>query len=138
MATVREVMTTDPITLSKESSVIDAARLMKDRDIGDVIVVDDDRACGIVTDRDLVVRIIAEGRNPASAKIGEFCSEHLETVRPDDEVGKAVAVMRERKIRRLPVTDGGRPVGVLSLGDLAEERDPESVLASISSSPPNN
>jgi signal-transduction protein with cAMP-binding, CBS, and nucleotidyltransferase domain len=138
MATVREVMTVDPVTLSKDSSVIDAARLMKDRDIGDVILVENDRACGIVTDRDLVVRIIAEGRNPASAKVGEFCSEALETVRPDDEVGKAVAVMRERKIRRLPVTDNGRPVGVISLGDLAEERDPDSVLASISSAPANN
>jgi CBS domain-containing protein len=136
--TVRDVMTTDPITLPKTAPVGEAARLMKEQDIGDVIVLDDGNVCGIVTDRDLVVRTLAEGRDPDATKVGEVCSSDPVTLPPDAEVSDAVKIMRQNALRRLPITDDGRPVGVVSLGDLAVEQDPNSALADISEAPPND
>jgi CBS domain-containing protein len=136
--TLQQVMTTDPITLPKTAPVGDAARLMKEQDIGDVIVLDDGNVCGIVTDRDLVVRTIAEGRDPDTTRVGEVCSSDPTTLSPDADVSEAVRVMREKALRRLPITDNGRPVGIVSLGDLAIEQDPNSALADISEAPPND
>jgi CBS domain-containing protein len=136
--TVRDVMTRDPITLPKTAPVGEAARLMKEQDIGDVIVLDDGHVCGIVTDRDLVVRTLAEGHDPDATKVGEVCSSDPVTLPPDAEVSEAVKIMRQKALRRLPITDHGRPVGVVSLGDLAIEQDRNSALADISESPPND
>lgn len=136
--TLQQVMTADPITLPKTAPVGDAARLMKEQDIGDVIVLDEGHVCGIVTDRDLVVRTLAEGRDPDTTKVGEVCSSDPTTLPPDADVSEAVSVMREKALRRLPVTDKGRPVGIVSLGDLAIEQDPNSALADISEAPPND
>jgi CBS domain-containing protein len=111
---------------------------MRDEDIGDVIVMDDGKVCGIVTDRDVVVRALAEDRDPKSTKVAEICSRDLTTIAPGDPIDKAVKLMRERSIRRLPVVQGDRPVGIVSIGDLAQDRDPESALADISAAPPNN
>jgi CBS domain-containing protein len=80
---------------------------------------------------------LAEGRDPARTTVGEICSRELTTLGPSDSVHDAVTIMRDKAIRRLPVVDGGRPVGIVSLGDLAVERDPESVLGGISAAPPN-
>jgi CBS domain-containing protein len=135
--TVRDVMTANPTTLSMSASVLDAARAMRDADIGDVIVVDNGQVCGIVTDRDLVVRTIAQGREPSKTKLGDICSRDLTTVSPSDSVDEAVQLMRQKAIRRLPVVEGGRAVGVVSIGDLAQERDPQSALSDISVAPPN-
>jgi CBS domain-containing protein len=135
--TVRDVMTANPTTLSMSASVLDAARAMRDADIGDVIVVDNGQVCGIVTDRDLVVRTIAQGREPSKTKLGDICSRDLTTVLPSDSVDEAVQLMRQKAIRRLPVVEGGRAVGVVSIGDLAQERDPQSALSDISVAPPN-
>ena len=135
---IREVMTKDPITLSADQPVIEAARCMRDRDIGNVIVTEGDRTAGILTDRDIAIRVVAEGRDPKTIKMSEVPSMNPATISPDDSVDDAVRMMREHNIRRLPVVENGRPVGVVSLGDLAMDRDPRSALADISSAPPNN
>lgn len=136
--TVREVMTAKPVALQAGTSLVDAARAMRDRDIGDVVVLNDDRVCGIVTDRDIAVRAVAEARDPSQTVLAEVCSQELVTVSPDDPVEQAVTLMRSRALRRLPVVEDGRPIGIVSLGDLAVERDPGSVLGRISAAEPNN
>jgi len=135
MTKLRDVMTPNPVVLPSDAGLDAAAREMKDADIGDVLVQDDDGTlCGIVTDRDLVVRGLADGRS----NLGEVCSRGLYTLSPDADVEEAVTVMREAAIRRIAVVDGNRPVGVVSLGDLALEEDPGSALADISAAQPNN
>jgi CBS domain-containing protein len=134
---VKELMTERPATLAMDASLAEAAMLMRDRDIGDVIVVEGEAATGIVTDRDIVIRGIAAGADPNTTPLGQVVSKDLNAVAPDDPVERAIAVMREKAIRRVPVLEGGKPVGVLSIGDLAIERDERSVLADISEEPPN-
>jgi CBS domain-containing protein len=135
---IREVMSPDPTALLATTTIGDAARAMRENDIGDVIVLDDNNSmCGIVTDRDIVVRAVADDRQPSEVRLGDICSRDLTAVAPDDPVEDAVRTMRENALRRLPVVDNGRPVGIVTLGDLAIERDPESALAGISAAPPN-
>ena len=135
--TVGSVMTRDPKVLESNAPLTDAARVMRDSDIGDVILLEDGSVCGIVTDRDIVVRGIASGKDPSTTRLDEICSKDVTTVSSDTPVEEAVRLMRDRAVRRLPVVDGDRPVGVISLGDLAMERDPSSALADISEAPPN-
>ncbi len=132
-------MSHSPRTLPAASSIREAARLMRDHDMGPVIVVNDDGSLrGIVTDRDIVVRAVAEGRDPSATRLAEICSEEeLVAVRPDDDADDAVRLMRERAIRRLPVVENNRPVGVVAIGDLAAVHDPDSALGEISQAPPN-
>jgi CBS domain-containing protein len=134
---IRDVMTANPVSLSAASSVAEAARAMRDSHIGDVVVLDNGRICGIVTDRDIVVRAVAEGRDPSTTKLANICSEELTTLSPGDKVEDAVVIMREKAIRRLPVVEGGKPVGIVSIGDLATSLDPHSALGHISAAPPN-
>lgn len=134
---VKEIMTERPIALDRDASLADAARLMRDRGIGDVIVLEGEDASGIVTDRDIVIRGVAEGVDPNTTRLGQVVSADLTSVSPEDQVDRAIELMREKAIRRLPVLEGGKPVGVLSLGDLAVERDRRSVLADISEEPPD-
>ncbi len=134
MTKLAEVMTRDPVVLPSDAGLDEAARAMKDADIGDVLVTADGTLCGIVTDRDLVVRGLADGKS----NLGEVCSRGLYTLSPDADVEEAVTVMREAAIRRIAVVDGNRAVGVVSLGDLALEEDPGSALADISAAQPNN
>lgn len=135
---VRDVMTADPRTVSKGDTVAQAARVMKEADIGPVIVLDDGGSTlGIVTDRDIVVRAIAEGRDPNSTPVEQVASTDLTTVSPDDDAEMAAQMMREKAIRRVPVVEQGKPVGILAIGDLAVEKDPRSALADISAAPPN-
>ena len=135
---VRELMTPQPVLLQDSASAVDAARSMRDQNIGDVIVVKNGEICGVVTDRDIVVRVIAEGRDPASVTLGEICSTDVATVDADENVDTVEKMMREKAIRRVPVVESGRPVGVISLGDLVMQRDKKSALADISEAPPNN
>jgi len=134
---VQDMMPPDPITLPETASLLDAAQKMREAGIGDVVVLDDGAVCGIVTDRDIVVRGIAEGRDPRSTTLAEVCSRELTTLSPDDQVGTAARLMREHAVRRLPVVKRGRPVGILTIGDLAVQQDPESALADVSAAPPN-
>jgi len=136
--TVREVMTDRVVTVPSTASLMDASRAMADHDIGDVIVVDDGNVSGIVTDRDIVVRAIAKGSAPKTTRVSEVLSGQVQTLGPDASIGEAVRMMTEGAIRRIPVVEGGRPVGIVSIGDLAVERDADSALADISAANPNN
>jgi signal-transduction protein with cAMP-binding, CBS, and nucleotidyltransferase domain len=137
-ATVKEVMTREPVTLPAQSSASDAARAMSQSSIGAVVVTDSAKICGIVTDRDIVVRAIAEGKDPKKVRIGDICSHDLTTLRPDDTVNEVVALMRKKAIRRLPVVEGSEAVGIVSIGDLAQRLDRSSALADISAAQPNH
>jgi len=134
---VREIMIKQLVTVEMDTPLTVAARKMRDAGIGDVLVVEDGRLRGVATDRDLVVRGVAEGRDPEQTPVRAVCSTTLVSIGPDDDVERAVILMRRNALRRLPVTEDGRPVGILSLGDLAIERDRESALADISAARPN-
>jgi CBS domain-containing protein len=126
---IRELMTPNPVALPGTASVHEAARAMRDADIGNVIIIENNQVSGIVTDRDIVVRLVAEARDPATTTLADLCSHALVTVTPTDSIEQAVRLMRTHAIRRLPVVEGGQPVGMVSLGDLAVEEDPGSALA---------
>lgn len=134
---VREIMTRAPVALRSSQPVTEAAKVMREHGIGTVLIVDDGQLKGLVTDRDIVVRAIAEVRDPAVTLVGEICSPDPITVAPDDDADTVVQRMRERAVRRVPVVEDGHPVGVLSIGDMALERDERSALADISAQPPN-
>jgi CBS domain-containing protein len=134
---VRTNMTTAPVAEGPQTPVVDVARLMRDEDIGAVLVAEGDQLRGLVTDRDLVVRVMSGGGNAEDNTVADACSEELIGVSPDDDVDRAVELMRQHAVRRLPVIEEGRPVGIISLGDLAVERDPNSALSDISASEPN-
>jgi CBS domain-containing protein len=135
--TLKDLMTPNPLTVKAGTTILEAAQQMRDQGIGDVIVTDGGKVCGIVTDRDIVVRAIADGREPTTTKVGDICSRDLVTLAPTADVTEAVTLMRERALRRLPVVENGKPVGIVSIGDLAIERDEDSALADISAAPPN-
>ena len=133
--TVRDVMTADPIKLPASERITTAAKAMRDSDVGDVLVTDDDQhLVGIVTDRDIVVRAVADG-SADTATLDAVCSEPV-WLAPDRPVEEAIDLMRERAIRRLPVVDQDVVIGIVSLGDLAVERDPKSALGEISAARP--
>lgn len=138
--TVADVMTAKPTALLETDTVTEAARRMLDEDVGAILVLDDTSASpmGIITDRDIVVRGVAEGLDLERTTLSTLCSGDLVTVRPDDDIETAVELMRERAIKRLVVVEDSRAVGIVSLGDLALERDPDSALAEISEAPPND
>jgi CBS domain-containing protein len=133
--TIRDVMSGDPVTIEPSASVEEAAQKMKESDIGAVLVVDDGELKGIVTDREIAVDAVAEGNG--DAKVEDVATTDPATVGPDDEIDKAIELMRDQKVRRIPVVEDGEPVGVVSLGDLAEAVDDDSVLSEISSAEPN-
>jgi CBS domain-containing protein len=134
---IREVMTRDPLTLSDDATITEAAKAMRNKDIGDVIVLSGGQVAGIVTDRDIVIRAVADGHDLQSTPIGQISSRDLTTLSPDDTVEDAIRLVRDNAVRRLPVVEGNKPVGIVSLGDLAEEKDPKSALADISRAPAN-
>lgn len=133
---VADVMTRDIVTVSSTTPVVEAARRMRDHHIGDVLVVDEGSLRGVVTDRDLTLRVVAEGRDPASTLAGEVISADPLTTESTVDASEAVRLMRDHAVRRLPVVEDDRVVGVVSLGDLAVERDPSSALGDISAAPP--
>jgi CBS domain-containing protein len=135
--TIAEVMTANPITISESATLVDASEVMREADIGSLIVMHGDQVRGIVTDRDIVVRAIADALDPREVTVGQICSADITAVAPTDGIQQAVDLMRDQALRRLPVVDDGRPVGIVSLGDLATEREPMSALAEISDAPPN-
>jgi CBS domain-containing protein len=135
--TVEEIMTTNPRTVNVDDTVLQAAQVMRDNDIGDAIVVEDGQVTGIVTDRDIAVRAVADGRDPESTPVREVATTGTQAIEPDASVDDALRMMREHDIRRLPVVKNGRPVGIVSLGDLAVEREPDSTLADISAAAPD-
>jgi len=135
-AKVRDVMTPGPIAVDYHQSIGDAARIMRDWGIGAVLVVSDQALRGLVTDRDLVVRAVAESKGP-DEPVGPLGSGDLIGVNADEDTAAAVRLMREHAVRRLPVIEDGQVAGVVSLGDLALEDDPASALAEVSQAQPN-
>ena len=134
---IRDVMTEDLVTLPVDATVVEASREMDRRDIGDVLVVEGERLVGMVTDRDIVVRAVTQGRDPNEIRLGDVATTDIQTLSPDADLGEAVAIMRQAAVRRVPVVDGERPVGIVSIGDLAIEVDEGSALADISAAEPN-
>jgi CBS domain-containing protein len=135
--TVEQIMTTNPRTVDANDTVKDAAQVMRDSDIGNVILIEDGQVTGIVTDRDIAVRAVAEGRDAESTAVSEISTTGIKAIEPNASVDDALRTMREEDIRRLPVVKNGRPVGIVSLGDLAVEREPDSTLADISTAAPD-
>lgn len=136
---LRDVMTSTPLVLPRTASVLDAAEAMADADIGPVLVLDeDDRLYGLLTDRDIVVRAVVPRRRLESTALGDICTVDVVTLSPSATAADAVRLMGEHAVRRIPVVDGGRAVGIVSLADLALQADPElarelpSALAGIS------
>jgi CBS domain-containing protein len=136
---IRDLMTPIVIALDPATSLLEAARVMRDADIGVIPVVDDGRLCGMVTDRDIVVRAVAEESDPRRTSLGAVISALVFVARPDQPASAALALMSDHALRRVPVVDdAGELVGMVSLGDIAMTTEPSSVLSDITASPGNH
>ncbi|RGC68912.1 Hypoxic response protein 1 [Micromonospora sp. MW-13] len=134
---VSDVMTKQVVYLSAETTLDEAARVMKESDIGDVVVTDGASLAGMLTDRDIVVRAVAERSDPASTTIGSIITREVVMIEQHSTAGEAASLMRERGVRRILVCDNERKlVGIVSLGDLAMQLDPSSALSDISEQAP--
>jgi CBS domain-containing protein len=116
---VRHAMTESPQTISPGMNAEDAAGLMKSLDVGVLPVVEDEKLVGLVTDRDLVIRVLAERKDPGAVNVGDICTRSPVTVSPDMRLSEARELMEKHKVRRLPVEKDHHLVGILSLGDVA-------------------
>ena len=117
---IRDLMTKKPRSLASGSSVIDAARLMRDEDAGLIPVVEGEKLVGTVTDRDIAIRVVAEGKSPESITVGEIASRELVTIDPQQELDEALRLMARHQIRRLPVVEeDGKLVGIVAQADIA-------------------
>jgi CBS domain-containing protein len=135
---VRDLMSRQTFKMAASSSVSEAARKMRAENIGAIVVEDSGTICGIVTDRDIAVRAVADGRDPNTTTLAAICSKDITTISPDEDIDRAIQIMRQKAIRRVPVVDAqDQPIGMVSLGDLAVDRDSRSVLGQISAAPPN-
>lgn len=135
---IKEVMTQKPTVVTTETSVAEAAKAFKEGHFGALIVTDGEQVAGLLTDRDITVRVVAEGKDPSDTTVGEVMTKDVKTLSPDDSVEDAIELIRREDVRRIPVVEGAKPVGIVSIGDLAVERDEDSALADISSASPNN
>jgi CBS domain-containing protein len=135
---IRDVMTENPECVSGDTTVADAAKLMRDKEFGGVLCKDGDEVSGFLTDRDIAVRVVAEGKDPTSTPVSEVATTDLHTLSPDDSIDDAINLVRQHNVRRVPVIEGAKPVGIVSIGDLALERDRDSALADVSGASANN
>jgi CBS domain-containing protein len=134
---VRDVMTPVPETVSPTATLRDAAAAMERADVGDVLVVDGDDLRGILTDRDIAIRAVGGGRDISTTVVADVFTPSVVSISPTSAVQEAIELMRKHDVRRLPVVEAGRPIGVVSLGDLAVAREPASLLSDITTAPPN-
>jgi len=135
MTQVKDVMSSNPTTCEPQASVVDAAKVMAKEDVGPIPIVEGDRLVGLVTDRDLVMRVLAEGRDPGSTMVGEIASRDLVTVSPDDDLDRALQLMAENQVRRLPVVESDSLVGIIAQRDIAlegQDRETGQVVEQIS------
>ena len=140
---VRDVMTANPATVSEKDTIRDAAKIMAREDTGVVPVVDGKKVIGMITDRDIVVRLVAEGKDLGSAKVTEAMSKSVKSVREDAPVSEVLTLMSSAQIRRVPVVNGNQElVGIVSIGDIATETNQDGkvgqAVENISEAPPNN
>ncbi|MEV4517615.1 CBS domain-containing protein [Dactylosporangium sp. NPDC049525] len=135
---VKDIMTNAPLTIDVGESVSAAAELMREADIGALVVTDSSGVRGVLTDRDVTVRVVATGNDPATTAVGDIVAPDLVAVSPQDDVDTATELMRTNALRRLPVLDGERLVGMVTLGDVAIDQDATSALADISAEPPTH
>ncbi|MBA3232916.1 MAG: CBS domain-containing protein [Propionibacteriales bacterium] len=142
MTTARDIMTGNAECASVNDSLVDAARKMRDLDVGALpICGDDERLKGMITDRDIVVRCVAGGGDPATTQVGEFAEGKPVTIGADDSVEEALRTMSEHGVRRLPVIDGHNLIGMVSQADIAKNLPEDKVgdlVEAISSAAPNN
>jgi CBS domain-containing protein len=124
---VREIMTRDPATLGPTSTCGEAATIMKQEDCGSVPIVEGGRLVGIITDRDIVVRIVAAGKDPKTCRVSDALTADPVTIGPDASVDEAQKVMADRQIRRLPVVEDGRLAGLVVIGQVARRDDAKDV-----------
>jgi CBS domain-containing protein len=140
---VRDVMTPNPECVSEKDSIRDVARIMKDQDTGVVPVVDGKKVIGLITDRDIVVRGIAEGRDVSNVKVNEIMTKSVRSVKEDTPLAEVLDLMSNAEIRRVPVVNGNNElVGIISLGDIATNTNQDGrvgkAVENISEAPPNN
>ena len=130
-----DIMTREVVTCTPESTIVDVAQLMKEEDIGPVLVVDNEQSrtlVGIVTDRDIVLKVIAEGRDPKTTRVGDVMSKKLITCRADDDVDVAMRAMAQYQLRRVPVVEGNMMlVGIISQADVATRADEPEKTAEV-------
>jgi CBS domain-containing protein len=135
MTQIRDVMTPNPTTCKPQASVVDAAKVMAQEDVGSIPIAEGDRLGGVVTDRDIVIRVVAEGRDAQSVTVGEIASRDLVTVSPDDDLDRALELMAENQVRRLPVIEGDKLCGIVAQRDIAlqgADRETGQVVEQIS------
>lgn len=125
MASIKDLMTTNPTTCPTSATVVEVARVMKQEDVGSVPVVEGDQLVGMVTDRDIVIRVIADGRDVESTSVSDVVSSDVVTVDPDTSIDQALDLMSENQVRRLPVVEGGQLVGIVAVADVARAADEE-------------
>jgi CBS domain-containing protein len=123
---IRDVMTANPSSLGSGSNVIEAARLMRDVDAGIIPVVEGDKLIGTVTDRDIAIRVVAEGKDPEKTTVGEIASRDLVTIDPQQDLDEALRLMARHQVRRLPVVEeDGKLVGIVAQKDIAQHATDE-------------
>jgi CBS domain-containing protein len=120
---VRDAMTQDPRSIGQSASVVEAARLMRESDVGSLPITDDEQLVGMITDRDITTRVVAEAADPKTTSIGEVYSQDLISVGPDDNLDEALRLMARHQVRRLPVVENGRLVGIVAQADIALRAD---------------
>jgi CBS domain-containing protein len=133
---MRDIMSPAPVCMAAGESVSAAARAMKEHGTGTVLVLSGGRLSGLVTDRDIMVRVLAENHDPAATRVGDICSGDLATLGPDDEVEQAIQLVRERAVRRIPVLTDGAAVGMVHVGDLAPECEETVAGSGLLAAPP--
>ena len=121
---IRDVMTSDPCTIDADKSVAYAAKMMREEDVGLAPIVEGDKLIGMLTDRDITIRVVAEGRNPDQVKVREVASTQVVTIDPQQDLSEALRIMAKHQVRRLPVVEeDGKLVGVVAQADIAREGD---------------
>ena len=119
MTNVRDAMSEDPRSISTSASVVEAARLMREADIGSIPITDGEQLVGMITDRDITTRVVAEAADLGTTSVGDVCSRDVTSVEADKDHEEAVELMARHQVRRLPVVENGRLIGLVSQADIA-------------------
>lgn len=134
---IREMMTSAPVTVALSDPASEAAKAMREHGIGAVLVQEQGKLAGLVTDRDITVRVLAQGRDPRDVPVSEIASREIVAIGPDDDTEDAARLIAERAVRRIPVVEDGVAIGVVSLGDLELTKEERTPLADVSAAPPS-